>query len=622
MDPEWSLASAGQSLTGRDVITVPLPDSAMHAYNDGRVGAKLQFSKTGQDSIAADLVVYVADSSHHDAVSGLLDFNTFTGAYVYYDIGQNFRYAILVDSGTVVASTDSFNLLQISPEVLNRCEDEFEVTITYFEYVCGLFAFNSFSDCHWVKKTLTFWAGCGGGVTEPGDPPGGGEPGNNNNGGGPSNPNNVNTDYWLNYVQNFSTSFFDPNGTIELPEGFTAEQLQQLIELFHQLPLTPAEFHTLLNQVSFVSVMYQAYQLGSDPEWLKEVLAFAAAHGLTAGQFEFLILNGQVYAQVKSLTMTLGLLNAQVATLTDNLGLPSTIQSFLNSHSNDQHAIASAKSLLDLIKQGTFPAIGPDNYLDPALYAYFVINCAIVRTEHPDWASWQVYLEATWRCLSGVVHTALDICGLIPAGGEPCDLVNGVVYILEGNEVDAALSFAATIPIAGWSATGAKWCGISVIFDGIVHQLKVTKVGNLFTFGSRSDLRQVLNITNPNHEAHHIIPWDLSNRNIVQKAADSKSVPYHMNHHKNGMELEKYRIDTNPNGTHANHPQYNNQVLSKMDNLWDALETHYGVGNVPANVASTKLIQLQNSIANVITSYPTTKINLLDLSSVPIPVVP
>ncbi|MBK8966686.1 MAG: AHH domain-containing protein [Lewinellaceae bacterium] len=132
----------------------------------------------------------------------------------------------------------------------------------------------------------------------------------------------------------------------------------------------------------------------------------------------------------------------------------------------------------------------------------------------------------------------------------------------------------------------------------------------------------MLNITNPNHEAHHIIPWDLSNRNIVQKAADSKSVPYHMNHHKNGMELEKYRIDTNPNGTHANHPQYNNQVLSKMDNLWEALETHYGVGNVPANVASTKLIQLQNSIANVITSYPTTKINLLDLSSVPIPVVP
>lgn len=320
MAPDWSHAVAGQSLTGRDVITVPLPDSAMHAYNDGRVGAKLQFSKTGQDSIAADLVVYVADSSHHDAVSGQLEFNTFTGVYVYYDIGQNFKYAILVDSGTVVAATDSFSIDQTNPSTTDRCEDYIEATIIYHEYVCVDVAFSP--HCEWVKKYLHFWHCAGGGTNEPSgtNPPNNssGEPGNNNGGGGLGNPNNVNTDYWLNYVQNFSTSFFDPNATIELPEGFTAEQLQQLIELFHQLPLTPAEFHTLLNQVSFVSVIYQAYQQGSDPEWLKEVLAFAAAHGLTAGQLEFLILNEQVYAQVKNLTTTLGLLSEQVRWLIDH----------------------------------------------------------------------------------------------------------------------------------------------------------------------------------------------------------------------------------------------------------------------------------------------------------------
>ncbi|MBK8966687.1 MAG: hypothetical protein IPM36_08390 [Lewinellaceae bacterium] len=43
-----SSGSAGQSLTGRDVITVPLPDSAMHAYNDGGVGANFSSVRQGK----------------------------------------------------------------------------------------------------------------------------------------------------------------------------------------------------------------------------------------------------------------------------------------------------------------------------------------------------------------------------------------------------------------------------------------------------------------------------------------------------------------------------------------------------------------------------------------------
>ena len=95
-----------------------------------------------------------------------------------------------------------------------------------------------------------------------------------------------------------------------------------------------------------------------------------------------------------------------------------------------------------------------------------------------------------------------------------------------------------------------------------------------------------------------------------------------MNHPKNGRELEKFRFDTNPNGTHAYHPQYNARVESKMSVLWSQLGAHYGAGNVPVDAASSKLIQLQNAIAAVIAAHPTVKINLLDLSGVQIPSVP
>ena len=40
--------------------------------------------------------------------------------------------------------------------------------------------------------------------------------------------------------------------------------------------------------------------------------------------------------------------------------------------------------------------------------------------------------------------------------GEPADAINGAWYAAEGDKVNAALSFAAVGPGAGWAATGAK----------------------------------------------------------------------------------------------------------------------------------------------------------------------
>jgi RHS repeat-associated protein len=58
--------------------------------------------------------------------------------------------------------------------------------------------------------------------------------------------------------------------------------------------------------------------------------------------------------------------------------------------------------------------------------------------------------------LSDVVHTSLDVVGLVPGFGEIADGVNAVIYLAEGNYADAALSAASMIPLAGNAVAVAK----------------------------------------------------------------------------------------------------------------------------------------------------------------------
>jgi hypothetical protein len=55
------------------------------------------------------------------------------------------------------------------------------------------------------------------------------------------------------------------------------------------------------------------------------------------------------------------------------------------------------------------------------------------------------------------VHIGLDVVGLIPGVGEIADGANALIYLAEGDKVNAALSAAAMIPGAGMAATGAKY---------------------------------------------------------------------------------------------------------------------------------------------------------------------
>lgn len=86
------------------------------------------------------------------------------------------------------------------------------------------------------------------------------------------------------------------------------------------------------------------------------------------------------------------------------------------------------------------------------LYTYYKLEQTRLKEVHPDWSDSKIRNTV----LLEMFQTGLDAVGLIPGLGEIADLTNGVIYLVNGDNVNAGLSFAATIPFVGWGATGAK----------------------------------------------------------------------------------------------------------------------------------------------------------------------
>ena len=59
----------------------------------------------------------------------------------------------------------------------------------------------------------------------------------------------------------------------------------------------------------------------------------------------------------------------------------------------------------------------------------------------------------------GTTHTGLDVAGAVPGIGEPADALNAVLYSIEGDQLNAALSCMALVPFFGWSALGLRHLG-------------------------------------------------------------------------------------------------------------------------------------------------------------------
>jgi hypothetical protein len=223
----------------------------------------------------------------------------------------------------------------------------------------------------------------------------------------------------------------------------------------------------------------------------------------------------------------------------------------------------------------------------------FFIRQERIQLGLPEWPSWKVWNEAYKRVYKADLHTGLDILGLFPVLGEPADLVNGILYVIEGDGENAALSFASMLPVAGWAATGAKYATILVSVGNKTYRFRnyVDAAGNI-TFSHKGRLREILDMgpaASDFRQAHHIVPEALWNNQLVQKAAKSRDggSVFQMNGPHNGVPVSNMYH----NGPHQ---QYSEAIQAEL-NRWHGLYS-----GVSPEVASQKLRQWQQALKDQI----------------------
>lgn len=236
------------------------------------------------------------------------------------------------------------------------------------------------------------------------------------------------------------------------------------------------------------------------------------------------------------------------------------------------------------------------NIVDPqTLGVYFTMQCVMVEIEHPTYPKWRVY----WEASKEMVHLMLDGIGLIPGAGEIADLSNGLIYTIEGDGVNAGLSYASAIPFVGWFSTGAKFAKKTInLTNGTKTTLKwARKAGNLVNFGDRRQLRTVLKLLKGDlRQAHHIIPWAKQTHPAIQKAAKrSGSSPFHMNDALNGIPLDE--------SVHlGSHAHYDNLVQIRLDQI---------PNNATPEQAYDKILDIISDIRTAVQNNPGVPINQL-----------
>jgi hypothetical protein len=264
--------------------------------------------------------------------------------------------------------------------------------------------------------------------------------------------------------------------------------------------------------------------------------------------------------------------------------------------SGDEFALEAGKITVNLANAGLLNGEYDQNYfnkldsyfeanlVDPALQAiflnYFSIQCAVIKSEHPYWPDYRIYWEASKEML----HLALDIGGLVPVAGEICDIANGVIYTIEGDGLNAGLSFASAVPVAGWFATGAKFA-----YKGTLKF--VVKADGVIDFGARNSkrLRDALGLVKGDGKhAHHLIPWKLGSNEVIQKAAKSKSA-FHIDEALNGIPLSSADHLTG-------HIKYTNVVETRLNQI--------DYQNLSSEETFYELVDLIEHIKSIIKNNP------------------
>ncbi len=197
-----------------------------------------------------------------------------------------------------------------------------------------------------------------------------------------------------------------------------------------------------------------------------------------------------------------------------------------------------------------------------------------------EWTETRLKWTARLNALLEGFHVMLDVVGFVPGVGEMADLTNGIIYSVQGEGLNATLSFAGMIPLAGIGATSAR-LGFRVFRgpSGRDITLKYLKnnVNEFLEFGYKGQLRRVLGLLKGDSRiAHRILPWAHRYHDVIQKAIKSADVTlpdgtvlkrWHMNDQTNGIPLD-------PAVHTGNHSTYSGKVQTKLNQINDQVSTN------------------------------------------------
>ncbi len=225
--------------------------------------------------------------------------------------------------------------------------------------------------------------------------------------------------------------------------------------------------------------------------------------------------------------------------------------SILVNKSNENLFEESFSTSLDPFIDLDISNLPPDT--SPNLFGVTIfLNYVKLRHLNPEWSR----TKCVWEASKDIIHLSLDAFGLIPVGGEIADLINGTLYTIEGEGLNATLSYTSAIPIVGWATAGTKFGLMIVTTTSGVTKLVWKVTNGVIEFGNSGQLRKVLNITSSALQAHHLIPWASRTKTVVQRAAKCSNA-FHMNEALNGIAVATWR-------NQPNHTAYNILIDTKL----------------------------------------------------------
>lgn len=252
---------------------------------------------------------------------------------------------------------------------------------------------------------------------------------------------------------------------------------------------------------------------------------------------------------------------------------PSIIDQMYYAYTSSSNSIAKANGIYDVL----INTWGLSKYIEVAHEIAYLKLSSPGKSE-----SWYV-INGMWNVFNGIIHSALDLAGLVPAVGEVADLANAGIYVLQGDKASASFSILSAVPFTGWISTTGRF-GAKVLrrADGVKEIFEYRNINGKIDFGDPGQLRRVLQIpTGSSNIAHHIIPTSLMLEDVVQNA--SKSGRFHMNALFNGIPLSSTLHGT---GFDTAHRVYNDKLRIHLQKF----------ATITPSAAAQELLNLTNSI--------------------------